>query len=103
MTAIVISKWTGVRSIIGAARCHRELHLEVKPLEGLNSMMEMLQFCDNPSHKKNPPLPAAEPEDHSVIRLSRINPGRRHIQYECSILRITRNARSRILDQEISG
>ena len=66
-------------------------------------MMEMLQFRDNPSHKRNPPLPTAEPEDHSVIRLSRVNPGRRYMQYECSILRITRNARNRILDQEIQA
>jgi hypothetical protein len=66
-------------------------------------MMEMLQFRDNHSHKRNPPLPTAESEDHSVIRLSRVNPGHCHMQYKCSVLRINRNDRNRILDQEIQA
>ena len=64
-------------------------------------MIEMLQFRDNPSHKRNPPLLTAEPEDHSVIRLSRVNPGR----LTCNMQHPekTRNARNRILDQEIQA
>jgi len=66
-------------------------------------MMEMLQFRDNHTHKRNPLLPTAEPEDHSVIRLSEANPGHCHMQYKCSVLRINRNDRNRILDQEIQA